>query len=111
MRGVTAVSHSPHNQTENELQPFQFQGTITEYEAAANAQELLPPPQAEIRILHDLAMKGAIRRLRHQMDHIEQLDPQFKPFTQKLRQFIVSYDEDKILAMIEKYLASDDFTD
>jgi len=70
-----------------------------------NKDELVPPPQEEIAILFDLAMKGEIRRLRRHAAHIDRLDQAFKPFTQKLRQFIDAYDEDKILALIEKYLA------
>ncbi|MCB9101650.1 MAG: GAF domain-containing protein [Anaerolineales bacterium] len=61
---------------------------------------LIPPPPEEIAILFDLAMKGEIRRLRRHTVHIEQLDETFKPFAQKLRQFIDAYDEDKILMLI-----------
>jgi hypothetical protein len=70
-----------------------------------NEDELIPPPQEEIAILFDLAMKGEIRRLRRRTAHIDQLDEAFKPFTQRLRQFIDTYDEDKILALIERYVA------
>ena len=54
-------------------------------------------------ILFDLAMKGEIRQLRRRAAHIEQLDESFKPFVCKLCAFIDTYDEDKILALIEKY--------
>ena len=66
---------------------------------------LVPPPQEEMAILFDLAMKGEIRGLRRYTVQIEQLDETFKPFTQRLHQFIDAYDEDKILKFIEHFLA------
>ena len=63
-------------------------------------EDVIPPPPEEIAILFDLAMKGEIRGLQRRTDHIEQLDDRYKPFTQKLRQFIDAYDEDKILMLI-----------
>jgi signal transduction histidine kinase len=69
----------------------------------ADDEVLIPPPQEEIAILFDLAMKGEIRQLRRRADHIEQLGDEFKPFVHRFRTFIDTYDEDKILALIEKY--------
>ncbi|MCB0212902.1 MAG: GAF domain-containing protein [Anaerolineae bacterium] len=74
------------------------------YRHALDIEEsLIPPPQEEIAILFDLAMKGEIRGLQRRAEHIEQLDERYKPFAQKLRQFINAYDEDKILMLINSF--------
>lgn len=65
---------------------------------------IYPPSQEKLLQLHDLALKGAIRRLRRQVDQIDASDTRYQPFTNKLRQFINNYDEDKILEMIESYI-------
>jgi CheY-like chemotaxis protein len=68
-----------------------------------NLPDLVPPPPEEIAILYDLAMKGELLNLRQRALQIEQLGPQYQPFAAQLRQLAESYDEDKILALIEHY--------
>jgi hypothetical protein len=48
-------------------------------------------------------MKGELLNLRQRALQIEQLGPQYQPFAAQLRQLAESYDEDKILALIEHY--------
>ena len=93
MLWATTTHHEPLKpNNKNDLQDLDIEDGLT------------PPPQDEIAVLYDLAMKGEIRRLQRRVVHIEQLDETFKPFTQKLRQFIDAYDEDKILTLIEAYI-------
>ncbi len=66
--------------------------------------KLTPPPQEEMAILYDLAMKGEIRQLQRHVNYLEKLDERYGLFAQRLRQFIDAYDEDKILTLIEKYM-------
>jgi signal transduction histidine kinase/putative methionine-R-sulfoxide reductase with GAF domain/ActR/RegA family two-component response regulator len=64
---------------------------------------LVPPPPEEIALLFDLAMKGEIPGLRKQAIRLEQLDETFRPFAHKLYQLAEDFDEDQILALIERY--------
>ena len=66
--------------------------------------DLVPPPPAEMTILFDLAMKGEIPRLREHADRIVQMGERYQPFANRLRQLVDAFDEDQILALIEKYM-------
>jgi len=66
-------------------------------------ENLIPPPPKEMAILYDLAMKGELPNLRQRALKIEQLGAQYQPFAIQLCQLVEKYDEDKILALIERY--------
>lgn len=65
---------------------------------------LIPPPQTELAVLLDLAMKGELPHLSRHADRLEQLSPQYRPFAARLRRLVEAFDEDRILAMIEEYI-------
>jgi CheY-like chemotaxis protein len=64
---------------------------------------VLPPPE-EMAVLYDLAMKGELPRLRQQALRIEQMGEQYRAFTTRLCQLVEDFDEDQILALIERNL-------
>jgi CheY-like chemotaxis protein len=66
-------------------------------------ENLVPPPPEEMAILYDLAMKGELPNLRQRALQIEQMGKQYQSFAILLRQLVEEYDEDKILALIERY--------
>jgi signal transduction histidine kinase/DNA-binding NarL/FixJ family response regulator len=67
---------------------------------------LIPPPQKEITILYDLAMKGELPRLRQRAYQIGQTDPTYKPFADQLCHLAEAFDEDQILALIKYHMKS-----
>jgi CheY-like chemotaxis protein len=67
---------------------------------------LTPPPPAEMTALLDLAMQGALPRLKQRALQIEQLGEQYHPFIERLCQLVDEFDEDQLLALIEHYQQS-----
>ncbi len=72
-------------------------------QAEALTDTLVPPPPEEMSILYDLAMKGELPNLRQRALQIEQLGEQYRAFTTQLCRLVEKYDEDNILALIERY--------
>jgi signal transduction histidine kinase/DNA-binding NarL/FixJ family response regulator len=70
--------------------------------------DLVPPPPEEMTILLDLTMKGALPRLRQRALRLGQVDDQYRPFADRLCQLIEAFDEDQILALIERYRPAPD---
>lgn len=66
---------------------------------------LVAPPLKELTALHELAMIGDIGGIQEQADLIEQLDEQFVPFAQQLRQLAKGFQEKQILEFVRKYMA------
>jgi CheY-like chemotaxis protein len=69
---------------------------------------LVAPPLNELTALHKLAMIGDIGGIQQQADLIEQLDEQFVPFAQQLRQLAKGFQEKQILEFVRKYMAEDE---
>jgi signal transduction histidine kinase/DNA-binding NarL/FixJ family response regulator len=67
------------------------------------SENLVPPPPDEMAILYDLAMKGELPNLRQRALQIEHMGAQYQPFAKQLRELVEEYDEDKILALIERH--------
>jgi signal transduction histidine kinase/DNA-binding NarL/FixJ family response regulator len=64
---------------------------------------LVPPPPAEMADLLDLAWQGALPRLKQRALQIAQLDERYRPFTARLCQLVDEFDEDQVLALLERY--------
>lgn len=62
------------------------------------------PPQAEIEILHTLAMAGDMREMKARADHLITLDEGYRPFAEKLQQLARAYQSQAILNLIEQNL-------
>lgn len=67
---------------------------------------IIPPPLPELTALLDLAMQGALPRLKQRALQIEQLGEQYRPFARRLCQLVDNFDEDQVLALIERNLHS-----
>lgn len=65
--------------------------------------ELIPPPDDEIMLLYDLAMRGDVTSVQKRLTHIETLGTQYHPFAAKLRELAKNFDVDAIEALIEKF--------
>jgi len=69
-------------------------------------EHLTPPPPAEMAALLDLAMQGALPRLKQRALQIAQRGEQYQPFVQRLCQLVDEFDEEQLLALIEHYQQS-----
>ena len=71
---------------------------------AASSMSLAAPPPDELKILHDLALDGNMGRIRKRADHLDSLNPAYRPFTDKLRLLARGFQSQEIQELIEKYL-------
>ena len=74
---------------------------------AGSSAERVPeiaPPQAEIEILHKLAMAGDMRGIRGQADRLVALDDRFRPFTDTIQRLAQAYQSQALLNHIERHL-------
>ncbi|AOY79647.2 AAA family ATPase [Moorena producens JHB] len=67
-------------------------------------QPLVIPPPAEMEVLYELAMLGSMRKIRQRANYLEELDTKYIPFGKKLKDLAEGFQEQKILALVEKYL-------
>jgi signal transduction histidine kinase/DNA-binding NarL/FixJ family response regulator len=65
---------------------------------------LVPLPPEEMAILLDLAMKGELPRLQQRAQQLKQTGEQYRPFTARLCQLADAFDEDGVLALIERHM-------
>jgi signal transduction histidine kinase/DNA-binding NarL/FixJ family response regulator len=77
---------------------------ITEQKESKEECPLIPPPQEELEVLHELASLGKMTEIRQQLEHIEQLDAKYAPFALKVRELARGFEDEKILALVEQYM-------
>ncbi len=65
---------------------------------------LVPPPEAELKILYDLAIRGKMRRILEQATHLEALDDKYIPFAKKLRELVNGFEDEQLVALAKQYL-------
>nr|MDJ0676853.1 ATP-binding protein [Calothrix sp. MO_167.B42] len=68
--------------------------------------DFIIPPQQEIAILLDLAMKGDIGEILEKITELEQLNHEFAGFTQKIRLFSESFQEQNLLQCLQEYIGN-----
>ena len=72
--------------------------------AQSMTQPMVSPPVEELEILYELAMLGSMRKIREHADYLEDLDEQYMPFAQKLKDLVHGFQEKALLALIEQHL-------
>ncbi len=68
---------------------------------------LIPPPQEILAVLYELAKLGNMRRIREQANSLEQLDEQYLPFANKLRELAREFEDEAILGLVQSYIQQD----
>jgi len=68
------------------------------------AVAVVPPSHEDLLILYNLSRKGLINDLLQELTRIEQLDNEFIPFVQHLREFTKAFKLKQVRTYIEKYL-------
>jgi hypothetical protein len=66
--------------------------------------QIIPPSAEEISKLHDLSRKGLINDLLKEIERIEQSEPKFEPFAQKVKDLAKGFKLRQIKSFIEQYL-------
>jgi predicted ATPase/signal transduction histidine kinase/CheY-like chemotaxis protein len=82
------------------------------YETVAQAHDtevpesapLIPPPLAELETLYELAMLGSMRDIREHAQQLSALDDKYRPFSRKVQELAQTFDDEKILALIESLM-------
>jgi len=65
-----------------------------------------PPPPVELETLYQLALLGKVGRIREQVDHLEKLDEQYKPFADVLRTLVTDFEIEQIQSLLKQYMES-----
>ncbi len=66
--------------------------------------ELIAPPAAELRTLHELALLGDMRGLRKQTEQLLEQGAQYQPFVAKVQTLARNFEDKALLALIERTL-------
>jgi len=70
--------------------------------------EIVPPPQAELEILVELARFGNMDRLQEQAHYLKTLAPKYEPFACTIEQLAAEYEDEKIWIFVTQFLQSDE---
>ena len=72
-----------------------------------NSQELTfkVPSAEEMKILHELALIGNMKKIRQQASHIREIDDQYIAFADQLQVLATGFQEKEVLSLVEKYLS------
>ncbi len=69
----------------------------------SDTNEIISPPATSMEILYELAMKGNFREIVKQAVLLEEIDPKYIPFAQKLHQMAKDFQDEEILRFIQSY--------
>jgi predicted ATPase/signal transduction histidine kinase len=77
------------------------QTTVSEPAGERDAAAVAPPPEAELKVLHDLALRGSLYRI---ADRASQLEAEYPAFARRLHELARAFDERAVLAWIERFI-------
>ncbi len=80
-----------------------YEEPIVEIQEIEDSINLLGPSSELATKLYELAMMGDIGEILHELERLEQSNPQLLPFTHKIRQFAKNFEEERICQFIEPY--------
>jgi predicted ATPase/signal transduction histidine kinase len=78
-----------------------WRAVVSEPAAPQDAAAVAPPPEAELRVLHDLALRGSLYRI---VDRATQLETKHQAFARRLHELARAFDERAVLAWIERFM-------
>ncbi|GEM_PF-1437378 len=74
--------------------------------ADAGTESLMLPPRTDLQVLYRLAKNGNMRAIRDHAERIAALDPQYRPFADRLRRMAAGFQSRGILRFVEQCMAS-----
>jgi CheY-like chemotaxis protein len=69
---------------------------------------LVPPPEEEMTVLLDLALRGDMRGIREWAMHVKTLGEQYVPFASRLSELARGFEERQILVLVKQYIKAVD---
>ncbi len=96
------IKYLPHTITMHEPE------TIKSAQEKASESTIIPPPEEEMQILYDMAMRGNMNAILEQANSLEQQEAQYGPFTGKLRKLAKDYQDEELLIFIGQYIERHD---
>ncbi|MDM8527554.1 ATP-binding protein [Anaerolineales bacterium HSG24] len=88
-------------------QPSQIDADADAETSTAPAEELIIPPIEDLEIVHQLARRGSLRRVRKHILKLEQQDIRYKPFAQKIHDLAKQFQDKAIIKLLEPYLKTE----
>ncbi|WP_424101416.1 ATP-binding protein [Moorena producens] len=70
----------------------------------SSSQPLVIPPPEEMEVLYELAMLGSMRKIRERANYLAELDQNYSPFANKLKDLARGFEEKAIVDLVENYL-------
>jgi signal transduction histidine kinase/ligand-binding sensor domain-containing protein/CheY-like chemotaxis protein len=77
---------------------------ISALESISAEEELILPPQEDLEALYKLTMFGDLHQVQVKLDEIEQMNPQYHVFTQKIRKYAQKLEDEPILDLLTPYI-------
>ena len=74
---------------------------------ASEAAEAVVPPLEELAALYELARLGDVLAAQARAIQLEQRDPRWRPFAQRVAQLAGQFEAQKLLALLARYLPPD----
>jgi hypothetical protein len=68
---------------------------------------LVPPPQAELMVLHRLVRSGRILDIQAHAAYLAELDEAYLPFVDRLQELARGFELDQIAALIEQFFTEE----
>jgi hypothetical protein len=70
--------------------------------------KIIVPPEEELQVLLELAMRGNIVEIGERANEIEALNRKFIPFANQLRQLAREFDDEQIRSLVKAHLTIED---
>ncbi len=81
---------------------------VEEESFETNSSIFIIPPTKELETLYELTSLGRMSALRKRLSYIEELDIEYVPFTNQIRELARMFEDEKILELIRKQLEWND---
>ncbi|MDY7020805.1 MAG: ATP-binding protein [Cyanobacteriota bacterium] len=94
------------SQLAEDFEVYQLQQFLANCQAkeVVVSQVLEIPPAEEMEVLYELAMLGSMTKIQERAAYLEELDPKYIPFAQKLKTLSQEFKDEAIIALVEEYL-------
>jgi CheY-like chemotaxis protein len=79
-------------------------GQAGQEEVPVDQEDLVPPPQQELKILLELAHRGSLHAIYKQASRLEEMDVGLKPFAHRLQQLAQAFKDQAVLALINQFI-------
>lgn len=85
-------------------QTVNVEATEAEVVTHSEQADMMPPPIEKLTELHQLAVRGTMRRIKKWAAALAQTDPQYRPFANKLQELAKGFQSKRIVALVEEYI-------